>query len=216
MIRTIRISGFGGQGVMLTGQLLAHAANAQGLYSLWVPTYGPETRGGTANCSVTISESLVNSPVISTPDSIIIMNKPSLDKFQPKLKKGGNLFLNTTLVKDVKVRDDINVFENGRAIRYSSRFKKEGVNVNFVERTKDNIIVTTYERGVEDETLSCGTGVTAVAIAMHKAGKVKNNVIDLHVEGGKLKVQFDVDHGRYSNVFLLGPATFVFDGKINL
>jgi 2-oxoglutarate ferredoxin oxidoreductase subunit gamma len=105
------IAGFGGQGVMLMGQLLSYAATAKELNTLWFPSYGPETRGGTANCSVTISESLVNSPVISTPDSIIIMNKPSLEKFQPKLKKGGNLFLNTTLVKDVKVRDDINVYE---------------------------------------------------------------------------------------------------------
>ncbi len=105
------IAGFGGQGVMLMGQLLSYAATAKELNTLWFPSYGPETRGGTANCSVTISESLVNSPVISTPDSIIIMNKPSLEKFQPKLKKGGNLFLNTTLVKDVEIRDDVNVYE---------------------------------------------------------------------------------------------------------
>lgn len=105
------IAGFGGQGVMLMGQLLSYAATAKDLNTLWFPSYGPETRGGTANCSVTISETTVNSPVISTPDSIIIMNKPSLEKFQPKLKKGGNLFLNTTLVKDVIVRDDINVYE---------------------------------------------------------------------------------------------------------
>jgi len=104
------IAGFGGQGVMLMGQLLSYAATKKELNTLWFPSYGPETRGGTANCSVTISESLVNSPVISTPDSIIIMNKPSLDKFQPKLKKGGNLFLNSTLVKDVVVRDDVNVY----------------------------------------------------------------------------------------------------------
>jgi len=104
------IAGFGGQGVMLMGQLLSYAATEKDLNTLWFPSYGPETRGGTANCSITISENTVNSPVISTPDSIIIMNKPSLDKFQPKLKKGGNLFLNSTLVKDVKVRDDVNVY----------------------------------------------------------------------------------------------------------
>ena len=80
------IAGFGGQGVMLMGQLLSYAATDKDFNTLWFPSYGPETRGGTANCSVTISESLVNSPVISTPDSIIIMNKPSLKKFQPKLK----------------------------------------------------------------------------------------------------------------------------------
>ncbi len=104
------IAGFGGQGVMLMGQLLSYAATDKDLNTLWFPSYGPETRGGTANCSVTISETTVNSPVISTPDSIIIMNKPSLDKFQPKLKKGGHLFLNSSLVKDVVVREDVNVY----------------------------------------------------------------------------------------------------------
>ena len=101
------IAGFGGQGVMLMGQLLSYTATAKELNTLWFPSYGPETRGGTANCSVTISETNVNSPVISTPDSIIIMNKPSLDKFQPKLRSGGHLFLNTSLVKDVVVREDV-------------------------------------------------------------------------------------------------------------
>ena len=120
------IAGFGGQGVMLMGQLLSYAATAKDLNTLWFPSYGPETRGGTANCSVTISESLVNSPVISTPDSIIIMNKPSLEKFQPKLKKGGNLFLNTTLVKDVQVRDDVNVY---------------GINANTIAKDLGNVKV---------------------------------------------------------------------------
>lgn len=104
------IAGFGGQGVMLMGQLLSYAATEKDINTLWFPSYGPETRGGTANCSVTISDAYVNSPVISTPDSIIIMNKPSLDKFQSKLKKGGHLFLNSSLVKDIKVREDVNVY----------------------------------------------------------------------------------------------------------
>jgi 2-oxoglutarate ferredoxin oxidoreductase subunit gamma len=105
------VAGFGGQGVMLMGQLLSFAATAKDINTLWFPSYGPETRGGTANCSVTISEAYVNSPVISTPDSIMIMNKPSLAKFQPKLKKGGNLLVNTSLVKNVEYRDDVNVYE---------------------------------------------------------------------------------------------------------
>lgn len=105
------IAGFGGQGVMTMGQLLSYCATEKDINTLWFPSYGPETRGGTANCSVTISEEYVNSPVISTPDSVIIMNKPSLAKFQPKLKKGGNLFVNTSLVKDVEFRDDINTYE---------------------------------------------------------------------------------------------------------
>jgi 2-oxoglutarate ferredoxin oxidoreductase subunit gamma len=111
MNEKVIIAGFGGQGVMLMGQILSFAATEKNLNTLWFPSYGPETRGGTANCSITISDESVNSPVISTPDSIMIMNKPSLAKFQPKLKKGGNLFLNTSLVKDVEVRDDVTVYE---------------------------------------------------------------------------------------------------------
>jgi 2-oxoglutarate ferredoxin oxidoreductase subunit gamma len=105
------IAGFGGQGVMLMGQLLSYIATNKDINTLWFPSYGPETRGGTANCSVTISEDPVRSPVISTPDSLIIMNKPSLAKFQPKLKKDGNLLINASLVKDVDVRTDVKVIE---------------------------------------------------------------------------------------------------------
>lgn len=105
------IAGFGGQGVMTMGQLLSYAATDKDINTLWFPSYGPETRGGTANCSVTISDAEVNSPVISTPDSIMIMNKPSLAKFLPKLKKDGHCFVNTSLVKDVEYRDDVNVYE---------------------------------------------------------------------------------------------------------
>jgi diaminopimelate epimerase len=86
-----------------------------------------------------------------------------------------------------------------------------------VEQLNDNVFrVRTYERGVEDETLSCGTGVTAVAIAMHYLGKTKNNVVDLKVEGGKLQVQFEEQNGQYSAVFLVGPAGVVFEGTIDL
>lgn len=105
------VAGFGGQGVMLMGQILSYCATEKDINTLWFPSYGPETRGGTANCSVTISEESVNSPVISSPDSIIIMNKPSLAKFMPKLKKDGNLFVNTSLVVDLEYRDDVNVYE---------------------------------------------------------------------------------------------------------
>ena len=129
-------------------------------------------------------------------------------------------FLNTGSPHHVQIVDDLehyNVKENGAAIRYSDLYGKAGSNVNFVSQiNEDTFAVRTYERGVEDETLSCGTGVTAVAIAMHQTGKTNNKIIDLNVEGGKLKVQFDVDNGNYTNVFLIGPATFVFEGKIEI
>ncbi|MDF2699609.1 MAG: porC [Haloplasmataceae bacterium] len=106
----INCAGFGGQGVMLIGQLLAYAANEEGFNTLWYPSYGPETRGGTANCSVTISKQPVNSPVISKADSIIIMNKPSLDKFEDKVRPDGKIFINSTLVNKKVNRSDVEVF----------------------------------------------------------------------------------------------------------
>ncbi len=105
------ISGFGGQGVMLMGQVLSYCATDQNINTLWFPSYGPETRGGTANCSVTISQKQVNSPVISVPDSIIVMNKPSLAKFMPKLKKDGICIVNSSLVTGETYREDIKVRE---------------------------------------------------------------------------------------------------------
>ena len=110
MIRTIRISGFGGQGVMLTGQLLAYAANKQGLYSLWVPTYGPETRGGTANCSITISDKPIYSPVFNKSDDLLVFNEPSYVKFSDKIKSGGNIFYNSSLINPVAEQQDHHVY----------------------------------------------------------------------------------------------------------
>ena len=129
-------------------------------------------------------------------------------------------FLNTgsphhvQLVSDLK---NLDVKTEGAKIRYSDLYGKAGSNINFVHQLENNIFaVRTYERGVEDETLSCGTGATAVAIAMHHVGKTKSNSIDLQVEGGKLSVQFKENNGVYSDVFLVGPATFVFEGIIDL
>lgn len=110
--------------------------------------------------------------------------------------------------------DDYPVFENGKKIRYS--YNAPGSNVNFVQQLNQHTFrVRTYEKGVEDETLACGTGVTAVAIAMHKIGKTTSNSVVLPVEGGQLEVSFEVKNDSYTNVFLKGPATFVFKGTIN-
>lgn len=118
------------------------------------------------------------------------------------------------LVGDLK---NLDVKEKGAAIRYSDLYGKPGSNVNFVkQKSNDTFYVRTYERGVEDETLSCGTGATAVAIAMKVLGKTHTNTIQLYVEGGKLEVSFTPLEGRFTNVFLKGPATFVFEGKISI
>ena len=110
MIRKIRIAGFGGQGVMLTGQLIAYAANLQGLYSLWVPTYGPETRGGTANCSVVISDKPIHSPVFQKSDDLLVFNEPSLTKFVNRINQQGNLFYNSSLIKNKVDKSDANIY----------------------------------------------------------------------------------------------------------
>lgn len=103
-------AGFGGQGVMLMGQLLSYAANEHNLNTLWYPSYGPETRGGTANCSVTISENKVNSPVISQADTIFVMNLPSLAKFEGKVKPGGRILINSSLVDRKTERTDVKAY----------------------------------------------------------------------------------------------------------
>jgi diaminopimelate epimerase len=118
-------------------------------------------------------------------------------------------------VEIVKELENYPVFENGKKIRNSYDFP--GSNVNFVQQLNDTTFrVRTYEKGVEDETLACGTGVTAVAIAMHKTNKTKSNSISLPVEGGNLEVSFDENKGVYTNVFLKGPAKFVFKGEIDI
>jgi diaminopimelate epimerase len=112
---------------------------------------------------------------------------------------------------------ELDVYEKGRSIRYSDEFKKEGINVNFVELDKqpDSIIVRTYERGVEDETYSCGTGVTAAALVSNN-GKTGTNFINVQTKGGKLGVQFDKTEKGFSNIYLVGPAVKVFEGEIEL
>ena len=113
--------------------------------------------------------------------------------------------------------EKLDVKSEGSKIRYSDLYGSAGSNVNFVNQIANDIFaVRTYERGVEDETLSCGTGATAVAIAMHQTGKTKNNTIAIKVQGGKLKVNFEENNGNYTKVFLIGPATFVFEGKIKI
>ncbi|WP_418511889.1 diaminopimelate epimerase [Corallibacter sp.] len=130
-----------------------------------------------------------------------------------------HLFLDTgsphhvTLVEDLKSLD---VKTEGSKIRYSNLYGKAGSNINFVKKiSPDTFAVRTYERGVEDETLSCGTGVTAVALAMHYIGETEKNLINLEVEGGKLQVGFDITDSNYENIWLIGPANMVFKGVVS-
>lgn len=105
----IIIAGFGGQGVLFGGQLLTYAAMDEGKEVTWIPSYGPEMRGGTANCTVVISDEEIGSPMVSNPQAVIAMNLPSLDKYEPLVRPGGVLVVNESMVDREVGRKDIRV-----------------------------------------------------------------------------------------------------------
>ncbi|KFF02369.1 diaminopimelate epimerase [Flavobacterium reichenbachii] len=150
-------------------------------------------------------------------DAIVSLGMIDVDEVQ---KKDSYTFLNTGSPHHVQIVDDLkhyNVKDNGAAIRYGDLYGEKGSNINFVQKINDDTFsLRTYERGVEDETLACGTGATAVAIAMNAIGETDKTSINLNVEGGKLVVTFDKNGDRFTNVFLNGPAKFVFKGTIEI
>lgn len=109
MTEKIIIAGFGGQGVMSLGQMIAYSGMKEGKQVTWLPSYGPEMRGGTANCQVIVSDEPIAAPIISKADTVIAMNLPSLDKFESVVKEGGHLFVNSSLIEREAKRDDVNV-----------------------------------------------------------------------------------------------------------
>jgi 2-oxoglutarate ferredoxin oxidoreductase subunit gamma len=109
MLHEIVISGFGGQGVMVAGQLLAHTGMVEGKHVAWIPSYGPEMRGGTANCTVIIADEPVGSPIVTNPGIVLAMNGPSLDKYERLVQPGGLLLYNCSIVERKPRRADITV-----------------------------------------------------------------------------------------------------------
>lgn len=109
MMKQFVFAGFGGQGMLLIGKFLAMACMLDGKHVSWLPSYGPEMRGGTANCSVIVSDADVGSPMVDQADVIVAMNLPSLDKFESKVKPGGLLVINSSIIERKSVRDDITV-----------------------------------------------------------------------------------------------------------
>jgi len=131
----------------------------------------------------------------------------------------GNYFLNTGsphYVVFTSEIDKMNINEEGKKLRWSPNFAPGGTNVNFVEVRNNILYIRTFERGVEEETLACGTGVTASAIASVLAGHFDTGSVNVRARGGELKVEFTVKNGKITNVWLIGPATFVFEGIINV
>ena len=109
MFEGVLIAGFGGQGVLSTGQLLAYAGMVEGKHVAWIPSYGPEMRGGTANCGVSVSTTPISSPVVSEPTVLIAMNRPSLEKFEPWVVPGGLIMVNSSLIKIKVKRTDVRI-----------------------------------------------------------------------------------------------------------
>jgi 2-oxoglutarate ferredoxin oxidoreductase subunit gamma len=109
MQNDVIMAGFGGQGILLIGKMLAYTGMKEGLEVSWMPSYGPEMRGGTANCTVVISDRPVGSPVIQHPRAVVAMNLPSLDKFEPMVRKDGLLLINSSLIDRTSERDDIKI-----------------------------------------------------------------------------------------------------------
>ena len=109
---TIRllIAGFGGQGILFFGKLLSYKALFENQEVSWLPSYGPEMRGGTATCSVTISSNLIGSPIIDSPDVLVALNLPSLDKYEDRVRSGGKIFVDSTLVQRKVRRKDVESF----------------------------------------------------------------------------------------------------------
>lgn len=111
MKEEVIIAGFGGQGILFAGQVLAYAGMIEGREVSWMPSYGPEMRGGTATCTVVISDQRVRSPLVDFPTSVLALNQPSLDKFEPRVRQKGVLIYNSSMAKRNNPRNDLRVKE---------------------------------------------------------------------------------------------------------
>lgn len=134
---------------------------------------------------------------------------------------GSDFVLNTGsphYIQFVEKLEELNIVDLGKKIRYNAIYKSEGINVNFIEELASNeIAIRTYERGVEDETLACGTGITAAAIAYSLKHELSGEIeIAVKARGGNLNVRFTSEKQSFTNVVLIGPAEHVFDGKIGI
>ena len=185
--------------------------------------------GNGARCSVKFAQTnnIINKETIFSAydgnhSATIFDHNVSLSMIDVEVIKtyGNDLFLDTGsphYVKIVESLDNFNVVNEGKKIRNSTEFINNGVNVNFVKILSEREFeVRTYERGVEGETLSCGTGVTAVALAMFNSGKTDSKKVKIKTKGGELFVEFDTNGERYFDIKLTGGVKMIFSGEINI
>lgn len=175
MYQGIRIAGFGGQGVVSAGVILAQAGMLDGKEVSFFPSYGAEMRGGTANCSVVIASDEVTTPIVSEPDTVIVLNEPSLAKFEPMVKPGGLLIINSSLVNSKPTRKDIRVI--------SAPFNEIAAEVGNV-KAMNMVVIGAY---------AAATGAVtedAVAKALPKVyKKLKPEAIELNMKAMKRGMQ---------------------------
>ena len=110
MTTQILFAGFGGQGILFAGKFMAYKGLLEGRQLSWLPSYGPEMRGGTANCNVILSDDPVGSPIVNNPDVLVVMNLPSLDKYESTVVPGGKIFVDSTLIERKVARNDVDVY----------------------------------------------------------------------------------------------------------
>lgn len=177
----IKVAGFGGQGVMLFGQLLAYSAAAEELYGLWFPSYGPETRGGTANCSIIVSKKTINSPVFQKANHFIAFNLPSLNKFQEKMKNGGLILYNSSLIKEQVISD--------KAICI-------GIPINDISTDLGNIQVSNMVMmGAYLELTNLFNVATIEKILTKYLGEKKAHMLDINMEALQKGKEYVLDSG---------------------
>lgn len=123
------IAGFGGQGILFLGEILTKAAVLEGKQATWMPSYGPEQRGGTATCTVVIADEPIGSPVVADPDVAIVLNRPSLEKFEPRIRPGGLLIINRSMVDKGPTRTDISVLEIDAAAEATELGRAQAANM---------------------------------------------------------------------------------------
>ncbi len=159
------MSGFGGQGLMMIGKLLAYAGLEEGKDVTWLPSYGPEMRGGTANCTVVIADKPIGSPLISSPGAAVVMNQPSLEKFAPILKKNGVLVINSAMIPINADRTDLRSF----------RIRADELAAEMGNRRSANLVMLGAYIGLE-EAVSHKTLIKAIEAAFAK----KKQFIDVN------------------------------------
>ena len=174
------MSGFGGQGLMMIGKLLAYAGLEEGKDVTWLPSYGPEMRGGTANCTVVIADHPIGSPLISSPQAALVMNQPSLEKFGPALRKNGLLVINSSMIPVNCDRDDISTFRikaneiamelgNGRSANLVMLGAYIGLDETVSHKTLLAAIEKTFESKKQFVEVNCKTFMRGYELA--KAGQ---------------------------------------------